>query len=250
MFYPRASSTGYSVDLAAVLELAYRADSNSAAREGLWVRVPPAVPGPPASGIRCRATPVDATACVDDRAIGRSYAYLLGLYLGDGMLSVGRRHVWRLRITLDDRYPGIIGRGLIAISDVSGRRAGATARPGCTEIRGDWKHWRCLFPQHGIGPKHLRAIELESWQRQAVVAYPDAFLTGLVHSDGCRVLNRVKGHEYPRYFFSNLSADIREMFRWACALIGVESRPAGPRNVAVSRRASVGILDRFIGPKA
>lgn len=27
-----------------MLELAYRADSNSAAREGLWVRVPPAVP--------------------------------------------------------------------------------------------------------------------------------------------------------------------------------------------------------------
>ncbi len=38
-------------------------------------------------GIRCRAVLIDATACVDDRDIGAAYVYLLGLYLGDGMLS-------------------------------------------------------------------------------------------------------------------------------------------------------------------
>src|SRR2546423_9554335 len=36
------------------------------------------------------------------------YAYLLGLYLGDGCLSEGRGSVYKLRITLDQRYPGII----------------------------------------------------------------------------------------------------------------------------------------------
>lgn len=36
-----------------------------------------------------------------------AYAYLLGLYLGDGCISrMGR--VWRLRIALDSKYPGII----------------------------------------------------------------------------------------------------------------------------------------------
>jgi hypothetical protein len=75
-------------------------------------------------------------------------------------------------------------------------------------------------------------------------------VAGLVHSDGCRVLNRVKGHVYPRYFFSNLAADIRDLFVWACTMVGVESRAAGPRNVAVSRKASVAILDRLVGPKA
>jgi hypothetical protein len=245
-----ATSTGYSVGLAAVLELAYRADSNSAAREGLWVRVPPAVPGSAVQGIRCRATPADATACVDDREIDGDYAYLFGLYLGDGMLSPGRRHVWHLRISLDARYPAIIERGRAAIVSVSGRRAGATARPGCVEISGYWKHWPCLFPQHGRGPKHLRPVGLEGWQRHAIVSYPGPFVTGLIHSDGCRVINRVKGHAYPRYFFSNLSPDIRSMFQDACALLEVDTRAAGRRNIAVSRRASVEILDALVGPKA
>lgn len=235
---------------AAVLELAYRADSNSAAREGLWVRVPPAVPELADAGIQCVAIPRDVTACVDERALEAPYSYLLGLYLGDGMLSLGRRNVWKLRISLDAKYPQIVARGREAIADVSGRRVGAVARPGCVEISGYWKHWPCLFPQHGRGPKHERPIRLEGWQRSAVVTHPEDFIAGLIHSDGSRVLNRVKGDAYPRYFFSNLSADIRELFRWACTLVGVDSRAAGPRNVAVSRRASVMTLDRLVGPKA
>ena len=37
-----------------------------------------------------------------------SYAYLLGLYLGDGCISQHARGVYRLRITLDSAYPMII----------------------------------------------------------------------------------------------------------------------------------------------
>ena len=233
-----------------MLELAYRADSNSAAREGLWVRVPPAVPELTDPGIRCCAVPRDVAGCANERELGAAYAYLLGLYLGDGMLSIGPRHVWRLRVSLDARYPQIIERGRRAIADVCGRGPGATSRPGCVEIWSYWKHWVCLFPQHGRGRKHERLIGLEAWQRNLVVAHPGEFLAGLIQSDGCRVLNRVKGHVYPRYFFSNLSGDIRELFAWACTLVGVESRNAGTRNVAVSRKASVAILDRLVGPKA
>ena len=233
-----------------MLELAYRADSNSAAREGLWVRVPPAVPDLVDPGIKCVAVPRDVAACADERALEAPYAYLLGLYLGDGMLSLGRRNVWKLRISLDAKYPQIVARGRRAIADVSGRRVGAVARPGCIEISGYWKHWPCLFPQHGRGPKHERVIRLDGWQRSTVVTHPEDFIAGLIQSDGCRVVNRVKGHSYPRYFFSNLSADIRELFAWACSLVGVDTRPAGSRNVTVSRRASVEILDRLVGPKA
>jgi hypothetical protein len=236
--------------LAAVLELAYRADSNSAARKGLWVRVPPAAPDFSDQGIRCRAVPRDVAGCIDERELGPAYAYLLGLYLGDGMLSMGRGHVWRLRISLDAKYPQIVAQAQRAMAEVSERRVGAVARPGCLEVWGYWKHWHCLFPQHGHGPKHERPIRLESWQRILVVAHPGDFIAGLIHSDGCRVLNRVQRGVYPRYFFSNLSAEIRAMFIWACTLVGVESRPAGPRNIAVSRRASVAILDRLVGPKS
>ena len=232
-----------------MLELAYRADSNSAARKGLWVRVPPAVPDPAEPGITCLAVPIDAVGCVNERELGAAYSYLLGLYLGDGMLSMGRRHVWLLRISLDAIYPQIIARGQSAIAEVGGRRVGATARTGCVEISSSWKHWICAFPQHGPGRKHERPIRLEGWQRAVVTAHPGDFVAGLIHSDGCRVLNRVKGYVYPRYFFSNFSADIRGLFVWACILLGVESRADGPRNIAVSRRGSVAILDRIVGPK-
>ena len=93
---------------AAVLESADRADSNSAVREDVWVRVPPAVPLDIDASVRKpRAFP-----CLGDRPYGVAYAYLLGLYLGDGCLPEGPRGVWHLRLTLDSRYPGIIERAL------------------------------------------------------------------------------------------------------------------------------------------
>jgi hypothetical protein len=231
-----------------VLELAYRADSNSAAREGLWVRVPPAVP-PGYLTPDCVAAPPDRSDCADARGLGCAYPYLLGLYLGDGMLSPSRRGVWRLRISLDAKYPGIIERAKAAIHDVAGRSVGEVRRPGCVEVYGYWKHWVCLFPQHGPGPKHTRPVALADWQTWLSTVHPEALLAGLIHSDGCRCVNQVKGHEYPRYFFSNLSDDIRATFVWACSLVGVDCRADGPRNVSVARRDSVAILDQFVGPK-
>src|SRR5690348_4751615 len=43
---------------------------------------------------------------------GRSYAYLLGLYLGDGCISRAgdsRKDVWVLRIMCADAWPGLLG---------------------------------------------------------------------------------------------------------------------------------------------
>jgi hypothetical protein len=49
--------------------------------------------------------------------------------------------------------------------------------------------------------------------------------------------------------FTNHSRDIRELFRWACGLVGVETRLASWRNVSVARRDSVAKLNEFLGPK-
>jgi hypothetical protein len=138
---------------------------------------------------------------------------------------------------------------MASISDVAARTAGSIVRPGCVEVYSDWKHWSCVFPQHGAGPKHQRRIALEPWQIQLVKRHPGPFLAGLIHSDGCRFINRVKGYSYPRYMFSNESEDIRGLFAWACSLEGVASRPAGRRNISVARREAVAVMDRLVGPK-
>src|SRR5215207_2710410 len=54
------------------------------------------------------------------------------------------------------------------------------------------KHWHEVFPQAAPGRKHNRRIVLADWQRDVVDAHPEQFLRGLIHSDGCRVINRFK----------------------------------------------------------
>jgi hypothetical protein len=105
-----------------------------------------------------------------------------------------------------------------------------------------------LFPQLGPGMKHTRKIELVPWQERAVARFPGQFLRGLIHSDGCRVINRVRGGEYPRYFFNNVTDDIRQIFCDACYFIGVEWRQNYWDSISVARRNSVALMDSFIGP--
>jgi hypothetical protein len=100
--------------------------------------------------------------------------------------------------------------------------------------------------------KHTRKIELADWQQALVDEDPRPLIRGLIHSDGCRVLNRATGTDYPpypRYHFTNTSADIRAIFTRACDAIGVKWRQNNATNISIARRDSVAILDSFIGPK-
>lgn len=180
------------------------------------------------------------------------YAYLLGLYLGDGCLTPMPRGVFRLRVSLDDRYPAIIDECTTAISMVRGPNSTWPSRyqsVGCTEVGSYWKHWPCLFPQHADGRKHLRPIVFEYWQREIVREPPERLLRGLIQSDGCRDKNVVKGKSYPRYSFSNESDDIRGIFIDACELVGVQWTTPTYKVVSIARRPDVAKLDRFIGSK-
>ena len=60
---------------------------------------------------------------------------------------------------------------------------------------------------------------------------------------------RVASYSYVRYFFSNLSADIRQIFTDHCVLLGIRVTQSNHRNLTVSHRKSVAILDSFVGPK-
>ncbi|MGH8791114.1 MAG: hypothetical protein ACRDXX_00505 [Stackebrandtia sp.] len=102
--------------------------------------------------------------------------------------------------------------------------------------------------------KHTRPIKLEDWQQELVDEYPQPFLRGLIHADGCRVVNHTtrngKRYEYPRYHFSNMSKDIMGLCGRAFDLVGVEWRWNNCKNLSVAKRDSVALLDGFIGPKS
>ena len=179
-----------------------------------------------------------------------AYVYLLGMYLGDGCLSAHPRGVYKLRISLDVRYPGIASECERAIQAVMPRnRVGTVGFGTWHELYAYSKSWPCLFPQHGRGPKHTREIGLALWQKRLVSRWPALLLRGLIHSDGCRFINTGRGWTHPRYSFANKSDDIKRIFCEACDLMGLHWTVAGEKTVYVSRKADVAVMDRFIGPK-
>jgi hypothetical protein len=179
------------------------------------------------------------------------YSYLLGWYLGDGWISRQKRGVYRLRIKTDSRYPGLIADCAAAMAAVMpANRVLIQKLPyNAVEIGCSSKAWPLLFPQHGPGRKHEREIELADWQEQIVEQFPKEFLRGLIHSDGCRVANRVNGKDYPRYFFDQVSDDIRRIFCDACDRLGIEWTQSRWKTISIARAGSVALLDEFVGPK-
>ncbi|MEU2172143.1 helix-turn-helix domain-containing protein [Micromonospora chersina] len=181
-----------------------------------------------------------------------AYAYLLGLYLGDGHLVTTTR-VPVLRVSCSNSWPGLIEACDAAMRRVMAGKVQRVQQQGCVSVQSYGKHWPCLLPQHGPGKKHERPIVLADWQRTIVEAHPGDFLRGLFHSDGCRFANRVvvrgKEYVYPRYMFTNESADIMGLCQWALDLLGVAWRMNRRNSLSVARRDAVAALDRHVGPK-
>jgi hypothetical protein len=205
------------------------------------------IPAPPPEPVT-RWRPVDQAA----------YSYLLGMYLGDGHLCGQRRDT--LRITLNIREPGIRRECAFAIARTLDVRVHHRTYPekGVTCLDATSRIWHLAFPQHGPGMKHQRPIVLERWQREILDARPREFLRGLIHSDGCRTVNRFtvdlpKGgpreYAYVRYFFSNESVDIRGLFCQYCERLGIRWTQSNRRNISIAHRPSVELLDTFVGPK-
>jgi hypothetical protein len=180
-----------------------------------------------------------------------SYCCLLGLYLGDGCISRHPR-AWRLQITLDKKYPGIIEHCRGAIDTLMpGQRASVEKQPKeCVVVSLYSKHWPCLLPQHGPGKKHLRPIRLEPWQEVLVKQATEEFVRGLIDSDGCRVVANDRGVRSVRYHFSNRSDDIRGIFCAALDDLGIPWTRPSQYIIAVYRKAAVARLDEFVGPKS
>lgn len=198
---------------------------------------------------RCTAAPLDEAA----------YGELFGWYLGDGHITSDQGGVFSLHIFNDERYVNLNERIQRLMRQVKPESRPHTRRkPGCIVTTVGWKHWPCLLPQHGPGHKHTRALALEPWQKAIIDDYPSAFLRGLFHSDGCRVNNwatrvvagKQKRYDYPRWQFTNNSADIMEWCQNALDLLEIPWRQSYWKTLSVSTRAGVARLDELIGPKS
>jgi hypothetical protein len=188
-----------------------------------------------------------------------AYAYLFGLYLGDGYMGTHAR-TFSLIIACDGGYTDLVAECRCVVDLFA-------ARPSALQIVGDTKGvrvvsygqvWPHLFPQHGRGKKHERKIELVDWQQAIVERFPHQLLRGLVQSDGSRCQNTFKvklktgpkEYSYPRYFFTNYSTDIQKIFTDTCDQLGIRWSRSNWRNISIARRDSVALLDTFIGPKS
>ncbi|MFP8905355.1 helix-turn-helix domain-containing protein [Streptomyces atacamensis] len=200
----------------------------------------------------------------DGRELDESaYAYLLGLYLGDGhIIQYSAHRVPNLMVVCSDDWPGLMDACEAAMRKVfPDNSVCRVRRTGCHNVKVYSRHLWCLFPQHGRGKKHERPIALEPWQQEIVDGHPWELIRGLLHADGCRITNWTvrlvggerKRYEYPRYFFANKSQDIVRIYVEALEKVGVEwkatHRTTGVCNVSVARRASVALMDAHIGPK-
>lgn len=194
----------------------------------------------------------------DPQNLHKDYAYLLGMYLGDGCISRMKR-VHRIRITLDFKYPQIIQsccdsiQALLPNNKVSiverCKIKNGEQYVSCVEVSCYYKYWQQVLPQDGDGKKHDREIKLEAWQQHIVDRYPLEFFRGLYHSDGSRSRNVVNGKNYPRYLFNNHSDDIRNLFVETTEKLNLRWTTANKRTIAISKREDVAWLDERIGAK-
>lgn len=184
-----------------------------------------------------------------------SYSYVLGFYLGDGYINLSKnKRTYLLSIYQDVKYPNLVQDQVLAIQKLlpNNKINTRTSKDNCTIIYVSSNLIPILFPQHGPGMKHTRKIELQNWQKEIIKEYPKPFIKGLIISDGCRYekISPVLKKVYIRYEFTNMSQDIKDMFQWACSLIGVNTRVSNYKNIAVCKIKDNQIMESFIGKKS
>jgi hypothetical protein len=206
-----------------------------------------AAPRPSASCPRC-----------DRQTLNSSYAYLLGMFLGDGHISIAQRTAC-LWIYCADAWPGIQKEVQQAITAVIPSTSVSVAqRTGCIAVKSFTKHRLCLFPQHGPGMKHTRPIVLEPWQEELVGAHTGEFPPRPVPlrrlpDDQLDPPDRRRGGAPPRVpplvLHQQVDRHPRPLQRVAAPARHRPPVPA-PRHDLVARREAVAVLDLVMGPKS
>lgn len=166
--------------------------------------------------------------------IGNFYAYILGMYLGDGHIDKFPR-TYRLRIFQDSSYLKIIENCVEFLGKIFPNNKISVSNwygENCKVITLYSKDLVIIFPQYGSGKKHSRLIELLPWQDEIINKYPGEFLCGLLDSDGCRFFSG----KYLHYQFTNKSEDIKDLFCQVCNKLEIEyTRKSGYKNIQINK---------------
>ena len=120
-------------------------------------------------------------------------------------------------------------------------------------VQSYWNHWPCLL--HPAPARHGKLWAYRCGppkQRGKSSSLP--LIRGLIHSDGCRAINRVvvrgKAYSYPRYFFGNESPDILAIMGRALDSVGVAWRFNRRNSISIARRDAVTTMDAHVGRKS
>lgn len=146
------------------------------------------------------------------------YSYILGLYLGDGYINKPPR-TYRLRIYMDNQYQELNNYVIKSLKILfPNNKIKKYKKKNCNvDIINVYSNSiKEIFPQHGLGRKHERKIELQDWQKEIIS--PTHFIQGLFHSDGSYYISQKK---YENYSFTNKSLDIKNLFIDYCKMIDV-----------------------------
>lgn len=184
------------------------------------------------------------------------YSFVLGMYLGDGCIHAISRSM-QFTLSLDKKY-NELNEYVIAVCDLLFNRKasiydrsvdrGQKTISNCINVKYCNKLLGILFPQHGVGKKHTRIIELSEWQLSFV---NDIYLCqGLFFSDGCYYFD--KANSKWMYSFTNKSSGIVEILRWSLDRLGIRSniRDKGDSQIlTVKHRSDVSRLHDMIGDK-
>ena len=197
--------------------------------------------------------------CRGNRPTITSYAYLLGAYLGDGYLSHGPG---QLLVVCDRQYPGIIEecpRGDDPHEFAPARRHLAASRPQLRPRRraagkAGSRPSRSTGADASTSGRSCssRGRRRSSRRTRGNSCAACCIRTAAARSIASRPSSRAGGsreYEYPRWFFSNMSADIRGLFCTTCEQLGLRWTQSNHRNISISHRHSVALLEEHVGPK-
>lgn len=174
------------------------------------------------------------------------YAYIFGVYLGDGYIIRNKR-TYKLMFSILENHTEVqkkISSQLKILFPFNKINILKRKNSKCCDIIVYSNNIPLLFPQYGSGHKHERKIETTELQRFNIITYPKEFLSGLLDSDGTSYIQS----NLRFYMFKNKSVNIVKIFCDTCDLLDIKYTVVKFKSiysVYIRRKKYVRLLETF-----